>query len=84
MRHSGVASPSNLEDRVAIPGPGFLLVHLRAFSVTITNSGNCRQNQQNPKQIRLEAHAGWQRFLEALAVRIVREEREKHQVRKGA
>jgi hypothetical protein len=72
----------NLEDWVAIPGPGFLPVYLRAFSVTITNSGNCRQDQQNHKQISPEVHAGWQRFLEALATRIVREEREKHQTRK--
>jgi hypothetical protein len=83
MRHSGAASPSNLEDRVAIPGPGFLPVYIRAFSVTTTNSGNCSQDNQNQKQVISEADAGWQRFLEALATRIVREEREKHQARKG-
>ena len=36
-----------------------------------------------PKPNVSEALAGWQRFLEALASRIVREEREKHQARAG-
>jgi hypothetical protein len=60
------------------------------FHVTTINSGNCsrenqffRESDSHAPQISEEARAGWQRFLEALASRIVREEREKHQARRG-
>ncbi|MEP9400004.1 hypothetical protein [Mesorhizobium sp. KR2-14] len=49
--------------------------------MTTTCSGNFSQENQN--QMFPEALAGWQRFLEALASRIVREEREKQQTREG-
>jgi hypothetical protein len=73
-----------------IPGRPNWRVDYRVILVTTTTSGNfCRlQYTSNeplvqPFQISAEVKAGWQLFLEALATRIVREERERLQTRKG-
>ena len=63
---------------------------LLSIFVTTKTSGNCSRFKQTstgatPQAFEIgdEVQAGWQRFLEALAVRVVREERERLQTRKG-